>query len=160
MKLQKLRGTVLLLAACLALGFLAWQWIKPYQWQADPAAAAKIDFARVTRDHSFFWLDLRLKVPDPAAFDLSKPLLLILADGREKKPDTLTREGAPGMTMTAESSELPQVDAISLKFWLEENEIAGPLRLRINDGSLIVRDGREIPKLENSGSVIHKDKNW
>ena len=49
-----------LLAASAA--FAGWSWFRPYAWSPDPAARCKIVGTQVTRDHSYFWVDVHLKV--------------------------------------------------------------------------------------------------
>jgi hypothetical protein len=120
-----------LLAACLALSllFAGWTWFRPYEWGRDPGARYRIVHASLQRDHSFFWLGVYLKQSGSESHDLMKPVALVLADGREIDPAETNLEG---------NQEHP-TSGIGLRFWLEEKDLAGPLRLKLNDGTLTVR---------------------
>jgi hypothetical protein len=120
-----------LLAACLSISlvFASWTWMRPYEWSRDAGARYKIVHASVEPDHSFFWLRLYLKQAGPESHDLMKPVALILADGREIEPAGTDLEG----------DEAHPNAGIGFRFWLEEKDLAGPLRLKLNDGTLAVR---------------------
>jgi hypothetical protein len=131
-----------LLATCLAISliFAGWTWLRPYEWSRDPGARYRIVHASLERDHSFFWLGLYLKQAGPQSHDLMKPVALILADGREVEPAGTDLEG---------DQTHPNV-GIGLKFWLEEKDLAGPLRLKLNDGTLTVRKEPGPPPVTDS----------
>lgn len=122
-----------LLVPCLAGA--SWYWLRPYQSGADPAARMTIRFASLERDHSFFWLGLVLEARDGSRHDLEKPLRLVLADGRELEAADTTLQGSPDQP----------IEALALRFWIEEGDLDGPLRLRLNDGELSVRRGSGAP---------------
>lgn len=145
------RRTAFLLALLvLSLVFAGWQWLRPYDWNADPAARFRIVHAGVKRDHSYLWLDLYLKKSGDLEHDLAKPVVLLLADGREIKPADTTieeAEGQPGQ-------------GIGFRFWLEEKDFAGPLELRLNDGALRVRGGSGLPSIPVDSSRFFTHRNW
>lgn len=145
------RRTALLLALlALSLVFAGWQWFRPYDWNADPAARFRIVHASVKRDHSYLWLDLFLKKSGQEDHDLAKPVALSLADGREIEPADTTMEetaGHPG-------------DTLGFRFWLEEKDFAGPLELRLNDGTLRVRSGSGLPAIPPDSSSFFTHRNW
>ena len=130
--------------------FAAWSWLRPYAWQADPAARCKVAGAQVKKDQSFFWLDVHLKVLPAESHDLMKPVRLITAQGRELEPAEITMGGVAGKGTTE----------LWFKFWLESADLAGPLKLRINDGSLVIRSGSGIPALGSSGSEYFPTHRW
>lgn len=139
----KRRTALLLLMLAVASAVAVWQWWRPYDWKSDPAARFAIAHASVSRDHSFYWLDLYLKRTGEA-HDLAKPVRLALADGRELEPAETTFEGDAG----------DATRALGFRFWLEDRDFAGPLQLRINDGSLRVRQ-RSGPPVKASKSSAH-----
>lgn len=144
------RVRILLALLALCLGFVAWQWLRPYQWNADPEARAKVGFARIERDESFLWLDVYVKITDPRGHDLEKPVRLILSDGRELEPAETTLEG----------SVARRIEAISFRFWLDSKDAIGPLKLQMNDGALLVRKEPTEPDLEPRDFRFHQTTNW
>lgn len=139
----KRRTTLLLLMLAVASVTAAWQWLRPYQWSSDSAARFQIAHASATRDHSFYWLDLYLKRSGDA-HDLTKPVRLVLADGREMEPAETTLEGEAG----------DAIRALGFRFWLEDRDFAGPLHLKLNDGRLEVRK-RSGPPIKAGDSSAH-----
>jgi hypothetical protein len=145
----KRRTTLLLLMLAVASAVAAWQWLRPYQWSSDPAARFQIAHASVTRDHSFYWLDLYLK-RSGGDHDLAKPVRLLLADGRELEPAETTFEGDAGNATRA----------LGFRFWLEDRDFAGPLQLRINDGLLQVRTRSGPPAGADASSAHFTTSDW
>ena len=145
------RRTAFLLALlALSLVFAGWQWFRPYDWNADPAARFRIVHAGLKRDHSHVWLDLYLKKSGDLDHDLARPVVLRLADGREIEPADTTIEEAGG----------EDGQAIGFRFWLEENDFAGPLELRLNDGTLLVRGGSGVPSIPPDSTRFFTHRNW
>jgi hypothetical protein len=144
------RVQILFALLILCLGFAAWQWLRPYQWNSDPEARAKVGFTRIERDESFYWIDVYVKITDPRGHDLEKPLRLILADGRKLDPADTTLEG---------SSE-QAIEAISFRFWLDSKDVIGPLKLQINDGTLLIRKKPTLPDLEPQSFKFHQSTRW
>lgn len=149
MKRRTLR--VFLLAALLvSSAFAAWGWLRPYSWSVDPAAKCKVVGCQVKKDGSFFWLDAHLKVTPGQAHDLMKPVRLITAAGRELEPADTTLGGETGGGTTD----------LWFKFWLESADMAGPLKLLINDGPLVIRSGSGIPKLNHTNVDYFTTSRW
>jgi hypothetical protein len=139
---------VLILLACSA--FAAWSWLRPYAWGVDPAARCKVIGTQVRKDESFFWLDAHLKLTLGKAHDLMKPVRLITATGRELEPADTTLSGeADGGTSD-----------LWFKFWLESADMKGPLKLTVNDGSLVIRSGSGIPELGSSNLKYFTTSHW
>ena len=124
--------------------------MKPYEWNSDPEARAKVSFARTERDESFYWLDIYVKITDPRGHDLEKPVRLILANGRELEPADTTLEG----------SALHSIEAISFRFWLDSQAAIGPLKLKLNDGTLLIRKKPTVPDLGPKEIKFHQSTNW
>lgn len=142
---------VFLIATLLvAEGFAAWSWLRPYAWGVDPAARCKVAGAQVRKDASFYWLDVHLKVTPGQTHDLMKPVRLVTSAGREMEPADTTLGGKTG----GETTDL------WFKFWLESADLDGPLKLRINDGSLVIRSGSRIPRLGNSNLEYFTTSRW
>jgi hypothetical protein len=87
-KRQILRNS-LLVCLFLSSAFAAWSWFRPYAWRPDPAARCKIVETLVTRDQSYFWVDVRLKVTPGMTHDLQKPARLETATGATHEPADL-----------------------------------------------------------------------
>jgi hypothetical protein len=142
---------VFLVVALLVSGtFAAWSWLRPYAWGVDPAARCRVIGSQVKKDGAFFWLDAHLKVTPGQSHDLMKPVRLITAAGRELEPADTTLGGETGGGTTD----------LWFKFWLEATDLDGPLKLRINDGSLIIRSGSGIPRLGSSNLEYFTTSRW
>lgn len=137
-------------ALLVSTAFAAWSWLRPYAWSVDPAARCKVVGSQVRKDGAFFWLDVHLKVTPGQAHDLIKPVRLITAGGRELEPADTTLGGKAG----SETTDL------WFKFWLESADLNGPLKLRINDGSLVIRSGSGIPRLGSSNLEYFTTSRW
>lgn len=139
---RPLNRRIKLLSACLAISmaFAGWTWLRPYEWSRDPGARYRIVHASLERDHSFYWLILNLRQAGPETHDLLKPVALILADGREVEAADTFLEG----------DEAHPNSGIGLKFWLEEKDLSGPLKLKLNDGTLTVRKKSGAPPVSDS----------
>lgn len=142
------RTLLLLICLALSLAFAGWQWLRPYDSASDPAARFHMVHASVTRDHSNLWLDLYLKHLGGAPHDLTKPVTLQLADGRQIEPATTTLEGDGATT------------GLGFRFWLEDADFAGPLELGINDGTLSVRSESGVPIGRDETSRHFTHRNW
>ena len=144
MKLHSLRkflwGALLLSAA-----FAAWSWFRPYAWNPDPAAHCNVVGVQVTQDQSYFWLEVHLKVNPGMSHDLQNPVSLAVT-GHLLEPADTTFGSANGQGTTD----------IWLKFWLERKDIAGPLTLRLNDGTLSIKANDGVP----SQSKYYISNHW
>jgi hypothetical protein len=143
---------VLLLSICLALSaaFAAWVWLRPYDWTGDPGARYRVVHASLERDHSHYWLGLKLKQTAAESHDLTKPVHLLLADGRELEPAETQLEGRDGQP----------VEVLGFRFWLTGEDLAGPLRLRLNDGTLTVRQKPGLPAPGGESIRYFLHSNW
>jgi len=140
----------LVVALLVSAAFAGWTWLRPYAWQVDPAARCKVVGVQVRKDMSFFWLDARLKVTPGQDHDLMKPVRLVTSAGRELEPADTTLGGKTGEGTTD----------LWFKFWLEQADLNGPLKLRINDGSLVIRTGSGVPRLGSSNSEYFTTSRW
>lgn len=144
-KLQNLRK-FLWLALLLSSAFAAWSWFRPYAWESDPAALCKVVGVQVTQDRSSYWVETHLKVNPGKTHDLQKPVNLLTATGEKLEPADTTFGGSEGTGTTD----------IWLKFWLEKNQISGPLTLQLNDGKLSIKANDGVP----AGSGYHVTNHW
>lgn len=126
------------------LGFAVWPWLRPYDWHPDPAAGVVITGAELRRDHQNYWLDLHVEAREGEALDLSRPPRLLVADARELAPADTRLAGAPDSG----------IREAWFKFWLEKNDVDGPLRLAFHDGILNVKSTHTAPRME-SGRARH-----
>ena len=140
----------LLLVLLIASGFAAWTWFRPYAWQPDPAARYRVLGVAVSRDHDHHWVEVKLRRSGEVSHDLAKPVRLVLGSGRELAPADTWLGGTPEQGMTD----------ISFKFWLDPGELTGPLRLRLNDGELVVKASLHEPSLGLSGRRYFNSTHW
>lgn len=127
-----------------------WYWTRSYEPGADPAARMTIRFSSLERDHSYFWLGVVLKARKGEAQGLEKPVRLMLADGRLLEPADITLQRSPD----------EEIEAMALKFWIEEGDLAGPIRLRLHDGELSVRTGSGIPETPSGKPRYFHNDDW
>jgi hypothetical protein len=146
----KRRTLLLFLALGISVVFAAWQWFRPYDRSPDPAARYHIVHAAVERDHSYLWLNLFLERNGDSPHDLAKPVLLLTADGRELEPADTTLGG----------DEKSGTDALGFLFWLNDADFAGPLKLRLNDGTLLVRKQSGTPGVNKGAPRYFTSSNW
>ncbi len=140
----------LLVALVLSSLFASWVWFRPYAWNSDAAARCKVQAALVTRDESYYWVDVHLKVNDGLNHDLQKPVLLETASGAKLEPAETTFAGAD-MTKSRE---------IWFRFWLEAPQLEGPLTLRLNDGALSIKSTQGAPEIQNRAYRNFTTNNW
>lgn len=133
-KLQVIRK-FLWLALLLCALFAAWSWFRPYAWNVDPGARCKVMGVEVKPDQSYFWLTAHLRMNSGESHDLRKPMVLLTASGDVVEPADTTFGG------TVEHGTTD----IWLKFWLESDQIIGPLSLRVHDGVLSIKSKRGAP---------------
>ena len=82
--------------------------------------------------------------------DLMKPVRMVTAAGDVIEPaeTAMAGEDANGTT------------DLWFKFWLEDVQIKGPLKLQINDGVLTVRTCSGVPNLGVSNTEFFSTCNW
>lgn len=141
---------LLVVVLMVSLGFAVWSWFRPYAWNVDPTARCEVVGARVKRDHAFFWMDLHLKVSRGETHDLMKPVRLLTSAGKELEPADTTLGGSPDGGTTD----------LWFKYWLEKSDLEGPLSLRINDGSLVIKSNPGIPALGSSDAEYFTTHRW
>jgi hypothetical protein len=140
----------LVLCLLLAAAFAGWSWLRPYAWQPDPAARCQVVETLVTRDQSFYWVNVHLKVNPGMAHDLQKPVYLTTAAGVKHEPADTAFAGAEGQSPTD----------IWFKFWLEPSDLTGALILHLNDGTLSIKSTQGIPTLEPAASKNFTTHQW
>lgn len=122
----------------LASAFAGWGWLRPYSWRSDSAARAKVQGVLVSRDESYFWVEVHLKVISGQEHDLTKPVFLQTASGKLEPADTTF--GGSGEKGTTD---------LWFKFWLNETQASGPLTLHLNDGALVLKTRQNLPDSGN-----------
>jgi hypothetical protein len=140
----------LLLALLIATGYAAWNGLRPYDWHPDAGARYRIAGVAVTPDHDHHWVEIHLKRAGDAGHDLAKPVRLILGSGHELQPADTSLAGGPDQGMTE----------LWFKFWLDPGELAGPIRLRLNDGELLVKATPGEPAIGDSGRRYFNSTHW
>lgn len=131
-------------------GYTVWSWTRPYAWDPDPGARAKIVAVSLQSDHSYHWLEVRLKFQPGAEHDLHKPVFL----------ETAARERIEAADTTLAGNVDRPIDELFLRFWLERGDLDGPIDLHLNEGSLNVRTGSGEPKMTRDGRRHFQTRNW
>lgn len=141
---------ILVGAVALSAVFAAWAWLRPFEWGADPSARCRVLGCQVKQDRSNYWVDVHLKMHSAKDHDMMKPVLLLTSAGRKLEPADTTMVGdGPNM-----------MDELWFKFWLEKEDLAGGLRLQINDGQLSIRCSRGLPLLGSDGERYFVTHHW
>lgn len=148
MRISPTKGLLLILLV--AVVFAAWSWLRPYEWRPDPGARCRIVGVELTRDHANHWLQVHLRPAGPQSHDWRKPVRLVADGGRELEPADTRMTGSPEHGITD----------LWFKFWLENGDLAGPLRLRVNDGMLTVKAKPGEPALGLSGRKYFSSNRW
>jgi hypothetical protein len=138
---------VLLLAST---AFAAWSWFRPYSWSPDSTARCKVVETLVTQDHSYFWVNVHLKVNPGESHDLQQPVRLETSRGTRLEPADTTFVGDDNQA----------IREIWLKFWLEAADLQGPLTLHLNGGKLAVKSGNAAPDLGRSNYRNFTTQHW
>ncbi len=142
---------ILLVAAMLvSAGFASWAWIRPYEWGASDEARSQIEGCLVKQDRSNYWINLHLKMHPGKEHDLRLPVRLITGDGRKLEPASTEMSG---------TDEEGTTD-LWFKFWLEQADLDGPLKLKINEGVLSVREGSGVPDMDQSKEKYFVTNQW
>lgn len=148
MRVSPTKGLMVILLV--AVIFAAWSWLRPYEWRPDPTARCRIIGVEVTRDHANHWLLVHLKPAGTQVHDWSKPVRLVVDGSRELAPADSRMGGSPEQG----------ISDLWFKFWLERGELDGPLRLRVNDGTLVVKAKPGEPALGISGRKYFSSNHW
>lgn len=130
--------------------FAAWSWFRPYDWNVDPGARCSVVGTQVKQDGKFHWVHIHLKVKDGETHDLMKPVRLETVAARLLEPADTTLGGGKERGTTD----------LWFKFWLEAEDLEGPLTLKINDGSLVIRTKSGAPRLGSSGFEYFVTNRW
>lgn len=104
----------------------------------------------MTRDQSFYWLNLHLKVNPGMNQDLKKPVRLEVSPGVYLEPADTTLVGEDGQA----------IREIWFKFWLESGQLQNPLTLHLNDGKLSIKSSSGTPDLGSSGYRNFVTNQW
>ena len=126
-----------------------WSWLRPYEWSVDPGARCQIIGCEVVKDHDNYWVNLHLEITE-GEHDLAQLIEMVLPDGRVLEAADTTLRG----------DEQKAITSIWVKFWLDQKDLEGPLKLRINDGELTVRSGSGQPKLRSKGNRYFVTHRW
>jgi len=140
----------LCLTLLLAAGFAFWSWFRPYDWHPDPRARCQVVQAMVTRDRSFYWLEIRLKMNPMMIHDLEKKVMLESSRHEKIEAADSTFTGADTQTVTD----------LWFKFWLEPKDLESPLSLHLNDGILLIKAHAGAPQLAPSESLTFTSTQW
>ena len=141
---------LLLLTLGVSVLFAAWQWFQPYDWDADPGARYTVTRTMVERDHSNLWLRVFLDQRGGEGHDLMKPVLLLTSEGREHEPADTTMSG----------DEAREMKSLVFSFWLAGDDFRGPLKLKLNDGTLVIRTGDTLPKVADGAFRVFNSTRW
>jgi len=134
----------------LSVLFAAAAFILPYEWGPDPGARYKIAAVQAKRDRSYHWITVHLKKSGAENHDLMKPVRLLAGDGHELEPADTTFQGDAQAGFTE----------IWYKFWVSDAEVARPLRLKINDGTLTVKTSEGMPAIHDGMMRTFSNPRW
>lgn len=140
----------LLLGMLFAAAFAVWSGLRPYDRQPDSAARCQVLETLLTRDQSFYWVNVHLKVNSQKAHDLQKPVYLTTAAGVRHEPADTAFAGPEGQPPTG----------LWFKFWLEPSDLTGALILHLNDGTLSIKSTQGIPTLAPAASKNFTTHQW
>lgn len=129
--------------------FAAWTWFRPYDFRPDPAARCEIIETLITRDQSFFWANVHVKVPPGMRHDMQIPVTLETPSGEKRPADT---------TFAGDDPLRPE--EIWFRFWLESSDLAGPATLKVNGGTLTVKSRSDVPELGAESSRNFTTIHW
>jgi hypothetical protein len=146
----KRRTLLLLLALGVSVVFAAWQWFRPYDWSRDEAAGYRVSQCMVERDHSNLWLRVFLKQDGDNDYDMLNPARLLTSNGKEHEPADTDLSGNASRKM----------DTLVFSFWLTPEDLAGPINLKLNEGSLTIRTGNTAPSLPDGGFRVFNSSSW
>jgi hypothetical protein len=141
---------LLLLTLGVSVLFAAWQWFRPYEWNADPGARYSVSRTMVERDRSNLWLRVFLDQRGGESHDLMKPVLLMTSEGREHEPADTAMSG----------DEAARMKGLVFSFWLADDDFSGPLKLKLNDGTLVIRTGDRLPKVADGAFRVFNSTRW
>lgn len=143
-----IRWGIALVLVVIAASF-GW-WGGGYERSPDAAARYRLEWVELRRDHSFFWVEARLERAGDEDHDLRIPVRLKTAAGKRIEPADTSLFGAAGQGTTG----------LHFKFWLEREELAGPLQLELNGGSLKLRTGSGVPELAEGAGKKFRSNRW
>lgn len=149
---EKRMRIVLGVALLVVSGFAVWSWVRPYDWRPDAAARCTVEGVEVRRDHANLWVNVHLRMRTGHEHDLTKPVCLEVMGGAEKIFE-------PADTTLGGDKDRGTTD-LWFKFWIDEEDVAHPLCLHVNDGSLILKSNRGIPDLGPSGVRYFVTHSW
>lgn len=130
--------------------YTAWEWLRPYEWKPDPQAKAEIVGVELTRDHSFYWLEVHARASDGKSLDLTRPARLVVDGGRELMPADTRLEGS------AEKG----FREVRFKFWLDSQDLEATLALALHEGMLTVKSSRQVPVLKEGKTRYFTSHRW
>lgn len=148
-RLQYVRIILYAIALCY-MAYALNRYFRPYERGADPAAGYQIRSCQLTADRAYFWLDLDLKSNDLSGPDWQRPVLLRNASGQTFTPAMVSQA-------VLAKQENP---SLQLRFWLGREDLAGPLTLQINNGTLQVKTSLEIPSLGKQSMRTFSNNQW
>jgi hypothetical protein len=148
--LKRIVTITMLVALAAAVTWLFLRINRPYDPGAAPVGGISVLGASLTRDRSFYWLDLDL---DGVAPRNGAPPKLSLrgANGRRLDPATWSW---PDATMKGELAQG------SVRFWLDSRDLAGTLALETGRGPLDVKRSAGIPKVKDGRARQFRSPNW
>ncbi len=134
----------------MAVAFAMWGWLRPYEWNPDPRAKAEIVGVELKRDHSYYWLTVHVRAESGASLDVSRPVRLVVRREGDLQPADTRLEGSPESGFRE----------AWFKFWLESDEVSGPLKLGLPDGSLSVKSTGKDPAIKHGKTRHFTTHRW
>jgi hypothetical protein len=144
-------ATIALLAILLvAAGWAVYRHTRPYDPGAEAAGGISVVGASLTRDRSFYWLQVDLD--GMPAFDTVPPKLLLRGSNRRThEPATWAWPDRPAAGETGRAS---------VRFWLDSRDLDATLVIENDAGTLDVKRSTGIPPLKDGRSRRFRSPDW
>ena len=139
-----IRRFLMLMAALLALCFLAWQWLRPYDAKHSAHARHEILHAELRCDHSDFWvlLTLRQRVPQQ---ELPQSCWWINSRDERLRPTDMRRLDDDGRW--------------EMRFWISAEQLHDAAQLDL-DGETVRIKATGLSRLEHGATRQFHHINW
>jgi len=143
--------TITMLVALAAAGtWLAFRMTRPYDPGAEPVGGISVVGASLTRDRSFYWLNVELD--GVASLQSIPPDLHIRGfNGRRLDPATWSWPEATVRGAQARAN---------VRFWLDSRDLGATLAIETAAGSLDVKRSKGIPKVADGKTRRFRSPTW
>lgn len=139
-----IRRFLMLMAALLALCFLVWQWLRPYDGKQAAPTSHQIQHADLRCDHSDFWVVITLKQRETQQ-PLPQSSWWVNAQGERMRPTDMRRINDDGTW--------------EMRFWLSAEQLHPAAHLEL-DGEILRVKASGLARMEHGASRQFQHLNW